>query len=156
MLETLKMIFYLFIFIAILYGAYFVSKYMDKFSFGFSKSKYMKIIDKLVLTKDKSMAIVKVGEKNILVGITKDGLNIIQELHESDMIPIEDSDENPSKLMLVNDDIVIRTIKKGIGFVFNFFKQRNYKKQFAFKDILIKKIKTTDGVDLEAENTDEN
>ena len=98
MLEFLKIISYILIFGAVLLGAYYFSIFMASIQKSVFKSRYIKIEDKIALTKDKSIAIISVGSKNMLVGITKDTISLISEIKKEDMVPVEEYGETGNKV----------------------------------------------------------
>lgn len=132
MLGILKFILGLICFAALLYGAYYVTKLTVKLPLGHSKSKYMRIIDKLMFSKDESIAIVKVGDENLLIGISSKGISILKEIEQDKLL--ENVIENPN----AENDIVANFIRKIIRSVKGF---KRSKQVNSFNDILIKKIK---------------
>lgn len=150
--ELLKMVFYLLVFAAVLYGAYYFSKLMASFQNGFTKSKYMKISDRLMLTKDKSIAIITIGEKNMLISITNDGINLIKEIEAEDMVSVEKEPQDASKNMPYNDALL-----KSIDYIMKYFrKSGSQKEESAFKAILNKQVKNENQTNDLEENVNDN
>ncbi len=89
MFEFLKVLFYLFIFVIILWGSYFLSRKMSVYSLRFGRSKYMMIVDKLIINKDTGLAIIKIADKHLLVSLAASKLEIIRELNSDELIEIE-------------------------------------------------------------------
>lgn len=77
------------IFGLVLYGSYFVSKKIAKFSLGANQSRYMKIVDRIVLGQDRYAAIVTVGERYFLLGISGETMTLLSELSKDDMVLLE-------------------------------------------------------------------
>lgn len=80
-------IFTLVIFVVILYLAYLTTKYIGKkYSVqGGMSGRNIKIIDSMRLSQDKLLMIVKVGDKAILVGVSKDHMEYICEVDENQL-----------------------------------------------------------------------
>ncbi len=72
--------------IVILLLAYFSTKYIGGVSRGRGISKNMKVIEMITLGQDKTLAIVKVGEKYLLVGVASGQINVMRELSEEELV----------------------------------------------------------------------
>ncbi|MEG0214739.1 MAG: flagellar biosynthetic protein FliO [Hungatella sp.] len=79
----------LILFVLILYASYICSKKVAKISQRTNNSKYMKLVDRLMLGQDRCLAIVSIGEKYYAVGITAAGINLMTELESDDLIELE-------------------------------------------------------------------
>ncbi len=75
--------------VAVLLGAYYVTKFLAKRGKRLTQSKYIKVVDQIFLSTDKQIALIKFGGKNILVGITNQSINLIAEMDEEDTALIE-------------------------------------------------------------------
>lgn len=67
----------LLIFVAILFAAYYTAKYVSKRGNKFAKSRHMKIEDRLILSRDKTVYLIKVGKEYYLVGSTAHKLDVL-------------------------------------------------------------------------------
>lgn len=77
----------LIIFAGILYLAYISTKLLGKrFSLGNQGSKNMKILESMPVGQDKMLFIVKVGEKTMLMGSSKDHMEYLCDLADSDLV----------------------------------------------------------------------
>lgn len=85
--RVFTVIFTLVIFIVILYLAYLTTKYIGKrYSAGGSAGgKNLKILDSMHLGQDKLLMIVKAGEKAVLMGVSKDHMEYICDVDESQL-----------------------------------------------------------------------
>ena len=54
-----------------------------------SSSTYMKLVDQIVLGQDRHIAVVEVGGKYLLVGITAGQINILTTFEKEELIPLE-------------------------------------------------------------------
>lgn len=73
-------------FIVILYLAYISTKYIGKkYSLRGSGGKNIKVLENCSVGRNKSFAIIKAGDKTILVGITDTNINFLCELDESEL-----------------------------------------------------------------------
>ena len=88
----------LIIVVVILYFAFVCTKYIGKGVNLRNKSKYMKIIDQMVLGQDKSIAIVKIGERHYIIGISSSQITILSEVDEDSLIPLDFTDETGEKI----------------------------------------------------------
>ena len=68
--------------VAVLLAAYYVTKFLAKKGKRLSQSKHIKVIDQIYLASDKQIALIKVGGKNILVGVTNQNISLISEINE--------------------------------------------------------------------------
>ena len=80
MQNMLPLIFALLGLAAVLYLSYLFSRYLAVGAAKISKSKYIKVIDRVVLGQDKMILIVRIGEKNYLVGSSTQSIHILAEL----------------------------------------------------------------------------
>ncbi len=79
------------IFVAILFAAYYTAKYVSKRGNKFAKSRHMEIEDRLILSRDKTVYLIKVGKEHYLVGSTAHKLNV---LGKPESITEEDPDSD--------------------------------------------------------------
>lgn len=81
----------LLIVILVIYLSYVGSKMIGKGFRGKRNTRYMNMVDQLVVGQDKSIAIIKVGPNYYMVGITNNGITLLSNLEEEDLIelPIE-------------------------------------------------------------------
>ena len=78
--------------VLILGGSYLASKYIGR---GMSKSSsalYMRLLDQITLGQDRHIAIIQVGGKYLLVGVTAGQIQVLAELHDDDLIQISPED----------------------------------------------------------------
>jgi len=68
--------------VAVLLSAYYVTKFLAKKGKRLTQSKHIKVIDQIYLSTDKQIALIKVGGKNLLVGITPQNINLISQVDE--------------------------------------------------------------------------
>ena len=79
-------IFQLLIFAAVLAAAYFTARYISKRGLRSAKSRHMHVADRLMLSRDKAVYLVKVGKKYYLLGATNQQISILgkPEIDEED------------------------------------------------------------------------
>jgi len=82
-------IFQLLIFAAVLAGAYFTARYISRRGLKSAKSRHMHVADRLPLSKDKTVYLVRVGRKFYLIGATNQQISILgkPEIAEEDEPP---------------------------------------------------------------------
>jgi flagellar protein FliO/FliZ len=73
------------IMVLVLLAAYYTTKYIAKRGRRLTKTKCMKVIDQMYLSTDKQIALVKVGKKNLMIGITNQSINHITTLDDDDI-----------------------------------------------------------------------
>lgn len=73
---------------AIIYLSYLCSKYIGKNMNKSSSSKYMRLIDQIVLGQDKHIAVIEVSDKYLLVGVTAGQINILTEFQKNELEPL--------------------------------------------------------------------
>ena len=64
----------------IIYASYLASKYIGKGLGRGTGSRYMRLIDQITLGQDRHMAIVQIGGKYLLVGVTSGQINVLSEV----------------------------------------------------------------------------
>ncbi len=69
----------------VLYLAYVVTRYVGKSSRLRVGSRHIKVIDRAVLSQDSSVAIVKVGNECLLLGVSSERVSVLRELKEEDL-----------------------------------------------------------------------
>lgn len=67
------------VFAVIIIGAYYAARLLGKRSFGLARGEYIEIIDRAMLSNDKWLCIVKIGEKYFLLSVTASSINLISE-----------------------------------------------------------------------------
>ena len=88
------------IMVAVLLGAYYATKFLAKRGKRLTRSKYIKVIDQVHIAQDKQIALINVGGKNILVGITNQSINLIAQLDKENNDEIakqEQEEKNQTK-----------------------------------------------------------
>lgn len=81
---------------AILYLSYFVSKKLGAGMMQTGNARNIKILERAYLDRDKSIAIVRVGEKEYLLGISQENVTLLEKLEEGQLEYAEDEEEEPS------------------------------------------------------------
>lgn len=79
----------------IIYLSYICSKYLGKGLAKSSRSRYMRLVDQLIVGQNRTLAIVQVGEQYLLLGIAQEQIQTLAEFTEEDLIPIADMDSEP-------------------------------------------------------------
>lgn len=83
----------------IIYASYLASKYIGKGLGKGTGSRYMRLIDQITLGQDRHMAIVQVGGKYLLVGVTSGQINVLSEVRDEELFPLEpDAEEIGAKI----------------------------------------------------------
>lgn len=85
------MILALFAVVGVIYLSYVFSKYVALGASKMSGTKYMRVVDRMLLGQDKMMMIVQIGESYYLAGVTSQNVQIIKELSEDELVEMEAS-----------------------------------------------------------------
>lgn len=81
-----SMIVMMIMFALVLYGSYYCSKKVAKISMRENHSKYMKLEDRLMVGQDKHVAIVSVGGRYLMIGISSSEITVLKELQPEDLV----------------------------------------------------------------------
>ncbi len=84
--------------ILVLFLTYYGTKWLSVKTNLTMKSRYMNIVDKIMLGQNKFLAIAEVNNKFYLLSITEKNINILKELGDFQLLP----DENPENNMDFN------------------------------------------------------
>lgn len=99
------------LFLLILAAAYYTSRWVGKANFLQQNNKNIKLIESFRLNQTKYIQIVKIGEKYVALGISKDHIEVLCELSEDELNLTElPSGEVPSNLDF--KDILAKITKK--------------------------------------------
>lgn len=77
--------------VLILYLAYVVTKYIGRGVGAGARSGCMRVRDQIPLGRDRAAAIVQIGTRFFLVGITGSQISMLAELEEDELIPFQDT-----------------------------------------------------------------
>ena len=73
-------LFYIVVMVAVLIGAYIMTKYFSKKTRRMMKSRHISVLDRMAIAKDKSLYLTEVGGKCILIGVTNQSINTLGEI----------------------------------------------------------------------------
>lgn len=106
MLDFLSLIF---VFLIILALAYFTTKLVASSSLKKMKNKNMKVFEALTIAPQKSLQLVKIGKKVILLGITKENITRLETFEQDEL---EISEEQIDNSLLTFQDVFNKTLNK--------------------------------------------
>lgn len=69
---------YVVIMLVVLAGAYFTTKLLSGKTSRLMKGKYINVLDRMIIAKDKQILLIEVGDKHLLIGVTNQSVNIIE------------------------------------------------------------------------------
>lgn len=72
--------FYIVVLAAVLVGAYFTTRFISGKSSKMLKGRYIQIIDRMPLGRDKNVVLIEVGDKALLVGVTNQSINTLGQI----------------------------------------------------------------------------
>lgn len=81
----LQLVFLLFLFLAIIFMAYYVSYVVAKFQKKTKKGSNLEIIEAISVGQQKNVLLLRAGKKHILLGVTKSQIVHLLELEEEDV-----------------------------------------------------------------------
>lgn len=84
--------------VIILFLAYYVTKFITPAKYKNTRNSNLKIIESIAVGYQNSLQIIEVGDKTILIGVTKDKINFICDVNENSI----NKDMNNIKLELPN------------------------------------------------------
>jgi len=91
--DIIKLVLYLIVFCIILWGAYVTSKWLaGRNTIGGYSSRYMKILDKIQVSKESFFCIVQIGEKYFFAGISAGNVSLLSQLAEDDLVELRKND----------------------------------------------------------------
>lgn len=96
--------------IFVLFLTYYGTKWLSTKANNMSKSKYMNIVDKIVLGQNKYLAIVEISNKYYLMSISDNSISILKEIHELELVTKECT--NQTTINMDFSKILSRIIKK--------------------------------------------
>lgn len=82
--------------VAIVVLAFYSTRWLGKRMAGSSASKHLAVVDRISLGQDKFIAIVKVGEKKLLIGVSSGSVTNLGELSEEDLTQVVTQQAFPS------------------------------------------------------------
>ena len=91
----------------ILYLSYLFSRHLASGAAKINKSKYIKIVDRVILGQDKMILIALIGEKYYLIGSSTQSIQILTELDDDATAEISYSERN-------NDETSFKNVLKGM------------------------------------------
>lgn len=95
-MEHLMSVIYFLIMIAIIFAAYITAKWVSLKSEKIRRGKYIEQLDRVYTGRDRSMVIVRIGQKVFLLSDSAEGLSHISDLSEEDLIPLSIEQEPDS------------------------------------------------------------
>ncbi len=81
------------VFLLIIAGAYFSSKFLSVKSAGFMKGKYMQVKERLPLGRDKHLLLVQAGTRYFVVGVTAQTMQLLGTVEEGELTLIPQADQ---------------------------------------------------------------
>ncbi len=88
--------------ILVLFLTYYGTKWLSVKTNLTMKSRYMNIVDKIMLGQNKFLAIAEVNNKFYLLSITEKNINILKELEDFQSLPDENSENNIDFNKIIN------------------------------------------------------
>lgn len=82
----------------ILYLSYVVTKKLSGTSMAGGMSKNMRVVDRMFMGRDKSIVVVRVGQKDYLLGISQNAITFLTELPEGEILVLEDEETGAKPL----------------------------------------------------------
>ncbi len=91
--------YYIIIMAAVIFAAYFVTKFISKKSRRITKSRYLNVLERMPVSKDKQILLLKVGNKNLVIGISNQSVNLITTINEDELESVEVAPKNEETLI---------------------------------------------------------
>jgi len=100
MKEFFEILYLIFIFVVICILGYLTARFLSVKSIGMSQSKYMKIIDRIPISKDKFICIVKMGDNCYIIGVSGTSISMLTSLKEEELV-LNSPSEYPAQTQLL-------------------------------------------------------
>lgn len=71
------------LFVLVLFGAYFTTRFLGKYQSNRMKNSHLKIIEAIQVGPGKTVQLVKIGEEYVAIGVTKDRITFIKSIDEA-------------------------------------------------------------------------
>jgi flagellar protein FliO/FliZ len=71
--------------LAVLFAAYYTTKLLSVRAKGMTNSKNMQLLESMMLGRDRQIALIKVGQKVLVIGITAQSMEILTEISEDEI-----------------------------------------------------------------------
>lgn len=100
-METLEMVFRFIVVLPIVLILLIITlRYLNKKSLSLTKSNYLNVIEKVQVTKECTLAIIKTGDTAAILAITSGGVESIKELSEDELkVILENKEEHRKELL---------------------------------------------------------
>ena len=86
----------------ILYLSYAVTKKLGSTGMAGGMSKNMRVVDRIFMGRDKSIVIVRVGEKDYLLGISQNAITLLKELPEGEILAFAEGEPEASPMAFLD------------------------------------------------------
>ena len=91
--------------VIILFAAYYTSKFVGRYKLGQLKDSNISVIEAYRISTNKMLQIVKIGNKYVVIGVSKDNITVITELDESEDWIHEDNEGEKQSFRQILDKI---------------------------------------------------
>ena len=91
--NILQLLGLLFVFILVLFAAGYVSKFIGNRAMGGFGNRNINVIESFRLDNNKAIQIIRIADKYLAIGISKDNISVLAQLNEEDII-VPSKDEN--------------------------------------------------------------
>lgn len=95
--NLLQLLGLLFVFIVVLLAAWYVSRFVGNKAMGGFGNRNINIIESFRLDNNKAIQIVRIADKYLAIGVSKDEINVLAQLNEEDIIITSRDDNNNLK-----------------------------------------------------------
>ena len=94
--NILQLLGLLFVFILVLFAAWYVSKLIGNKAMGGFGNRNINVIESFRLDNNKAIQIIRIADKYLAIGISKDNISVLAQLNEEDIIIPSKDDNNMS------------------------------------------------------------
>ena len=91
--NILQLLGLLFVFVLVLLAAWYVSRFIGNKAMGGFGNKNINVIESFRLDNNKAIQIIRIADKYLAIGISKDNISVLAQLNEEDII-VPSKDEN--------------------------------------------------------------
>lgn len=95
--------------------AYYSSRFLSKKSNSFLSGKYLNVIDRIMISNDKYILLIKAGEKIMIVGVTNQNMSLLGEMDKDEVLDLDNVQIQNKSLVNSLSNLITQGINKFKG-----------------------------------------
>ncbi|MDI6601742.1 MAG: flagellar biosynthetic protein FliO [Thermoanaerobacteraceae bacterium] len=81
-MSIVQFLWFLFVFFLVIAMAYYITRYFASFTVSMNKTRYIKVVDRYIIGRDKYIILVRVDKYFYLIGVTNNDVKLIDDYSE--------------------------------------------------------------------------